>query len=166
MAVHTTAGEALARAKWAVGRMGLPQPWAPFGQRDPEAADGTVNDCCFFFTWCLKDNGGRARSDYRNGSIKALRADRKWAELHGVAKGPDVPLGAGILLRWSDSGLPDHIGMVVGYNESNDTFKTIEANTGPRVGVYAPAGVYNRTRFRANIVGFILPPYLTESESK
>ena len=158
MAVHSTVGIAYNRAKASVGLIGLPQPWAPFGTRTRDEEEGNTNDCCFFVTWLLKDNGGRDRGDYRNGSIKALRADRGWPELDGDAT---PVLGDLVLLRWEAAGLPDHIGFVTGSNPDG-TVRTIEANTGPTVGVFTPCGVYRRTRFRQNIVGFIRPPYVKE----
>jgi hypothetical protein len=156
MAVHATAAEAVKRAESMLGRIGLPQPWADFGQRAKDSEYGTVNDCCYFFTWCVKDNGGRVRSDYRNGSIRALRADRGWTERSADATPKP---GDGILLRWEATGLPDHIGIVTSVNR-NGSVNTIEANTGPSVGVYVPTGVHRRTRFRQNIVGFVVPTYL------
>jgi hypothetical protein len=164
MAIHVTREEAYKRAVAALGRMGLPQPWCPFGKRALDQEEGNTNDCCFFCTWILKDNGGRARSDYRNGSIKAMRADRHWPEFTLDVKKPRM--GDFILLRWSNDGLPDHIGFLTSHNGDYESFNTIEANTGPKVGVHIPCGVYRRTRFPQNVFGFIRPPYLTESESK
>lgn len=159
MAVHATVREAEARIRSVLGRIGLPQPWAPFGHRAVNEAEGDTNDCCFGFTWAVKDNGGRVRGDYRNGSIKALRADRKWEERDAHA---NAHKGDGVLLRWSNSGLPDHIGFVVSQNRDGSV-NTLEFNSGPRVGEFVPCGVHARTRFRANIVGFIVPPYLKEN---
>lgn len=156
MAVHSTVDVAEQRIRSVLGRIGLPQPWAPFGHRAKDEDEGDTNDCCFGFTWALQDNGGRVRSDYRNGSIKALRADRKWRERGAKA---NAHKGDGVLLRWKPTGLPDHIGFVVSQNRDGSV-NTLEFNSGPRVGVLVPTGVHARTRFRENIVGFVVPPYV------
>lgn len=117
------------------------------------------NWCCYFATEAVGSTVG-VRTNIENGSIRSLRGgQRKWKE------GKTAKVGALVLLRWSGSGLPDHIG-IVHTVYPDKSVGTYEGNTGPRVGQLTPNGAYSRRRYPANIVGYIYPPYAAASAAK
>lgn len=143
--------DALDWAREQVGKKGLPQSWAP------RPANDDYNDCCWFATEAVGSTVG-TRLDIRNGSIRAFRSHRDWRE------GDTPKRGALVLLRWSDEGDPDHIG-IVHTVYADGSVGTYEANTGPRAGVPQPRGVYSRRRYPVNIVGYVYPPYKVEEKT-
>jgi hypothetical protein len=140
MQLSKSYAEVLAWEQARVGLSGLPREWTP------SSWDNSDNDCAVFQSKALF-------GDIRYYVVSQFYNDGRNA---GQLVPAAVP-GALACYRWpgSDDNF-DHIGLVVGGQDGNGNFTSLEANTSGPVSGHQVAV---KTRNVSNVVGFVMPLY-------